>query len=195
MAPTPRQWPPGSASIFRIEDACSNTMTWVRAASAACVVLGLLGPALADQFAAGDLTIDSPWARATAGPAATGAVYLTLTNHGAQTDRLVATETPVAARAELHAHVMDGNVMKMRRLDAIEVAPGTPTVLAPGGLHIMLTGLTRPLKEGETFPLILTFDRTGPVEVMVEVQGLGAMGPDAGHDRGQGHGYGAMPMN
>jgi copper(I)-binding protein len=66
----------------------------------------------------------------------------------------------------------------MRPVEAIEVTPGAPIVLQPGGLHVMLIGLKAPLKEGERFPLTLTFERAGTIEVEVVVEKLGAMGPD-----------------
>jgi copper(I)-binding protein len=62
---------------------------------------------------------------------------------------------------------------------AIEVNVGEPAVLNPGGLHIMLIGLKAPLKQGETFPLTLTFAKAGTTTVEVVVQGPGAGGPAA----------------
>ena len=95
-------------------------------------------------------------------------------------DRLIEVATPVADRAQMHAHSMDHGVMKMRPLDAIEIAPGSPTVLAPGGLHVMLFKLDHPLGEGMRFPLTLTLERAGLLTVEVEVHKIGAMGPDGG---------------
>ena len=140
---------------------------------------------LAAAAGAGDIAVESPWSRATPGKAPNGAVYLTLVNRGSVPDRLIAVATPVAERAQMHAHTMDNGVMKMRRLDAIEVAPGSPTVLAPGGLHVMLFKVDHPLEEGMRFPLTLTFEHAGSLTVEVEVHKIGAMGPDGGdHRRG-----------
>ena len=69
-------------------------------------------------------------------------------------------------------------VIKMRPVSAIEVAPGEPTVLQPGGLHIMLTGLKAPLVEGSLVTLTLEFEKAGAVEVLVIVQEPAAMVPD-----------------
>ena len=149
--------------------------------------------AAAGEFGVGDLVVEQPWARATPGMGKTGAAYLTLSNHGADADRLLTVATPVAKKAELHGHMMEGAVMKMRPVTAIEVAPGTPTVLQPGGLHVMLMGLTAPLKKGDRFPLTLTFERAGSVEILVDVAGVGAMEP-AGM-QGHGHGHGQVPTN
>lgn len=72
---------------------------------------------------------------------------------------------------------MGGGVMKMRQVDGIDVPAGQMVTLKPGGYHIMLTGLTQPLKEGQTFPLTLTFAKAGSQDVVVTVQQVGAMGP------------------
>ena len=74
---------------------------------------------------------------------------------------------------------MDGDIARMRPVAAIEIAPGAPTVLEPGGLHIMLRGLGRRLVEGETFPLSLTFERAGTVEIEVPIIGMGHQGHGA----------------
>lgn len=139
----------------------------------------------AHDYSAGDLKIDHPWARATPGAITTGAVYLSVTATGAAPDRLVAAATPRAAKAELHTQIMDGDVMKMRALSAIEINPGEPTMLKPGGMHIMLVGLTAPLREKDRFPLTLTFEKAGKVEVEVLVESAGAR--DAGHDAHSNH--------
>ena len=122
------------------------------------------------------LEVTQPWARASIGAAKAGAAYLTIVNHGEAVDRLIGTATPVAEHAALHTHLMQEGVMRMRALEAVEVAPGEPTVLEPGGLHVMLMGLRQPLTEGETFPLMLTFQRAGTIEVEVRVLKATSMG-------------------
>ena len=151
----------------------------------------LAGPAFAQDAKLGDLVVMAPWARATIGQVKTGAAYLTVVNHGAAGDRLLAVSTPVAPRAELHGHTMEDGVMKMRPVEAIEVAPMQPTALKPGGYHVMLMGLEAPLVEGQAFPLTLTFETAGSLEVEVQVQGIAAMEPaegegaeHGGHDAG-----------
>lgn len=150
----------------------------------ASLILVAAATAHADDFQVGSITVDHPWARATAPAAQAGAAYFVLSTEGDAPDVLVAASTPVAARAELHTHQMDNGVMRMMPVEAIEVAPGTPTVLAPGGLHVMLMGLQGPLVEGGTFPLTLVFEDAGEVTVEVTVQGVAATAPDqAGHDQ------------
>jgi copper(I)-binding protein len=152
----------------------------------AAVLCGLAGPAGAEPTARiGAITIRDAWARPSMGQSGTSAVYITLEVSGGQGDRLVAAVSPDAARAELHTSTMDGGVAKMRPLAAIEVAPGRPTVLEPGGPHVMLVGLGRKLVAGDTLPLRLTFEHAGTVELEVPVKGMGeSMGGSMSH---QGH--------
>ena len=120
---------------------------------------------------ASDLVVNGAFARASPTPVATtGAVYLTITT--AQADRLIAIFTPAAAMAHLHESKDENGVMKMKMLEALDIAPGQPAILKPGGMHIMLMGLKAPLKKGETIPLELTFEKAGTVQVLVPVGGV-----------------------
>jgi copper(I)-binding protein len=121
--------------------------------------------------------VTNAWARATAGKAQPGVAYLTIQSPTA--DRLVAVSTPVAKTAELHTMSTSGTVMQMRPVGGIDVPAGQPVTLKPGGEHIMLLGLDHPLREGQTFPLTLTFEKAGTREVTVAVEKPGAAGPGA----------------
>lgn len=132
------------------------------------------------------IQVEQAWARASAGQIRTGAAYMTLVNTGAGTDRLVQVATPIAEKAELHTHVVDGDVMRMRPVAAIEVNPGEPSVLKPGGLHVMLMGLKAPLKAGEEFSLTLIFEKAGKVQVNVAIGAAGALGPDTHQHKSHG---------
>ena len=125
---------------------------------------------------AGDITIDVPFARASAGSVKTGAAFMVVKNSGATDDALVGAKSPVAARAELHTHIQDGDVMRMRQVSSIDVPAGGTVSLQPGGLHIMLIDLKEPLRPGETFPLTLTFAKAGTVAVYVPVKSPAEMG-------------------
>lgn len=120
-------------------------------------------------------TIEHPWARASAGPARNSAAFMTIRNSGGA-DRLLAAAGDVAGRIELHSHLMEGDVMKMRRAEAVEVPAEGAARLQPGAIHIMLIGLREPLKEGDRFPLTLTFEKAGDVTVEVAVEAIGSMG-------------------
>jgi len=152
----------------------------VRALFAALLLL-LPFPLAAQDNQAGTISVSAPWARASAGQAPNGAAYMTLVNDGGEPDFLIEAASDVAERAELHSHTMKDGVMQMRPVEKIEVSPGDPTTLEPGGLHVMLIGLKAPLREDETFPLALTFKEAGTVTVEVTVGPVGAMG-SGGHD-------------
>ena len=123
------------------------------------------------------------WARATPGTA-TGAVFLHLSNPGGHTLRLVGVETPVAERAELHTHLHENGVMKMRQVEVIDVPAEGSVMFEPGGLHVMLFKLSAPLKVGDSFELNLAFEGGDSLTVPVAVMPIGHTG---GGDSG-GHG-------
>jgi periplasmic copper chaperone A len=130
--------------------------------------------ALAHSFKLGEIQIGHPYARATAPGQPTGGGYLRLENHGTAPDRLVSASAEVSGKVELHSMSMEGDVMRMRQVDAIELPAGKAVDLRPGGLHIMFIGLKAPLKEGDKFPLKLRFEKGGEVTVTVNVEGAGA---------------------
>jgi copper(I)-binding protein len=141
----------------------------------------VLGAAIAAAFAPatfahsyelGALKIGHPWARATV--AANGGAYLSVENTGATADKLVRVSTDIAATAELHTHIKDGEIMRMRAIQAIDLPPGQKVVLAPGGFHIMLLGLKKKLVEGERFALTLEFEKAGKIVVDIAIDKPGA---------------------
>ncbi|MDX1528396.1 MAG: copper chaperone PCu(A)C, partial [Gammaproteobacteria bacterium] len=102
--------------------------------------------------------------------------------------RLVGASSPVAAQVEIHSHAMEGGLMTMRRLNSLPLNPGEYVSLEPGGKHLMLIGLKRPLKEGDQIALTLRFEKAPALEVMVTVEPLGATEPKmAGHEHSEGH--------
>ena len=139
-------------------------------AVAACLVLA--GVALAQT---GQLEVSNAWARATPAKAENGVAYLTIRSPTA--DRLLSDSSPVAKKTELHTMEMSGMVMKMRPLAGLDIPAAQPVTLKPGGDHVMLLGLNGPLREGQSFPLTLTFEKAGAREVTVAVEKPGAAGP------------------
>lgn len=131
----------------------------------------------AEPVRVGDLVIESPWARASIGTNRPAAAYFTITNEGQDDDHLIGLETPVAERAEVHATVNDGGVMKMLPVEDLDIKPAEKLTLEPGGLHVMLMGLRRPLKRGNSFPLTVRFEKAGSATVQVPVAGPGATEP------------------
>ena len=130
-------------------------------------------PAFAHGFKAGAIEIEHPWARATAPSAENGAAYLVLSNEGKEADKLVSASTPSANKVQIHTHIDEGGVMKMREINSVDIAPGGTVKFAPGGLHVMLLGLKAPLVKGKAIPLTLVFEKAGSVTVEVAVQGAG----------------------
>ena len=121
------------------------------------------------------IEVGNAWARATPGKAEDGAAYVTIRSPTA--DRLLSAASPVAKKVELHSMEMAGMVMKMRPMSSLDIPAGQPVTLKPGGEHIMLMGLNGPLREGQSFPLTLTFEKAGAREVTVAVEKSGAAGP------------------
>jgi copper(I)-binding protein len=151
---------------------CHRRLARRAAVAAAGLVLGLAAVAQG----AGTIKVLQPWSRATTAGQTVGGGYLVLSNEGGGADRLVSASTPAAERVELHSMALEGDVMRMRQVNAIDVPAGGKVELKPGGLHLMLTGLKAPLKAGTTVPVTLNFEKSGPTKVELEVRGAG---PDA----------------
>ncbi|MCV6574240.1 MAG: copper chaperone PCu(A)C [Cohaesibacter sp.] len=144
-------------------------------ATALVASLMALSPAMAADIMAGDLTISGAFARASAGKAKAGGGFMMIKNKG-DADRLLSASSNVAARTELHTHIMDGDVMRMREVkDGIPVPAKGEVALKPGSYHVMFMKLHEPLKKGQKFPVELTFEKAGKVTVEVEVGKVGAM--------------------
>lgn len=144
-------------------------------------VFAACAPAGAHQYRAGDIAISHPWSR----PAAAGmngVGYLTLTNSGGVPDTLVAVETAVAGKAEIHESSVTGGVMRMRELPAgLSIAPGAKVSLQPGGAHLMMLKLKQPLKVGDKVPVTLVFERAGRIGVSLPVQAAPPAAPEHHH--------------
>ena len=112
--------------------------------------------------------VQVPWARVSSGK--NGACYVTIIS--GQDDQLLSASAPstVCDRVELHTHTELDGVMQMRPVSSIPVMVDAPLVMQPGGLHIMLMGLKKPLKLGETFTLTLNFEKTGAMQIAIPVQ-------------------------
>ena len=130
--------------------------------------------AVAHDFKIGDLTIDHPYATPTVTAQSTGAVYFrNLRNRGTTPDRLIAAQTPASVRVGLHRMQMEGDVMRMREVSAIELPAKSELRMghaSTDGYHLMLEGLKAPLKDGDSFPLTLRFERAGEKTVQIHVQ-------------------------
>ena len=159
----------------------------MRSKFSAMVILmsSLVLPAWDHDYSVGELKIGHPFTRTTPPGAVAAGAYLSIENKGKSADKLLRAASPAAGLVELHSMSMDGNVMRMRAVPSIDVAAGATVKLAPGGLHVMLQDLKRPLKEGERVPMTLVFERAGEVKVELAVQKSEAA---AGHGAHAGHG-------
>ena len=137
-------------------------------------------PVRADEIRAGDLVITQAWSRATPGGAKIGGGYLTIKNNGKTADRLENATSDIAGKIEVHEMSMDGGVMKMRPVEGgLTIDPGKTVKLAPSGYHLMIMDLKGALKQGDKVPVTLNFEKAGKVSVVLDVEGIGAMGPAA----------------
>jgi periplasmic copper chaperone A len=150
---------------------------------AAFLLIG--GIAAAETYSAGSLEIGSPWARATPKGATVGAGYLTITNKGPESDRLIGGSAAPASRFEVHTTVMENGVARMRPVNGLEIKPGETVELKPGGMHLMLMGLKQPLTNGQTVKGTLVFEKAGTVAIEFAVQAVGA--PSGGQGGHKGH--------
>lgn len=130
-------------------------------------LMACAGPVRAQRV--GDLEVLGAWVRPTVAGQNQVAAYLTVRNHGKVGDRLVGVISELAERAELHNMTMDGDIMRMRPLESVEVPAGRTVKLAPGGIHVMLIGTRQALRQGDTVPAVLQFEKAGKVAVQLRV--------------------------
>jgi len=132
------------------------------------------------QPSAQRLTVEQPWVRLNApGAQATGA-FMVLGNVGGKALKIVRAESPVAQVTELHDHINDGGVMKMRAIPALIIPAGEKATLKPGSLHVMLIDLKAPLKEGDQVPITLFFEDDSRTTIEAPVRKMLAPG-QGGH--------------
>lgn len=122
-------------------------------------------PALASE-----LTVSGAWARATPPGIGMGAIYLRIDNGSKKSDRLLKLKTSVASSAEVHRTEIVEGMARMREVAVLHVGVGERVEFAPGGIHVMLMGLKKPLVDGQKFELELLFEVAGPRKVRVVVR-------------------------
>lgn len=130
-------------------------------------------PGLAQVALATDIQVIDAKARASLTPTATtAAIYVSVKNTGSTDDRLLSLSTPIAASAMIHETTLVNDIMKMRMIEGGLVIPAGATLeMGTGGTHVMLMGLTAPLKQGDTVVLDLVFAKAGKIEVNALVGG------------------------
>jgi len=139
------------------------------------VLAALLLPACfanAHEYTVGELEIAHPWSQELPPNAPTVAAYFMIHNNGKTADRLLSVDSPISAAAELHEHVMQGDLMKMQQVPSVDVPAGGNVTFAPMAYHVMLVNLKDRslLSDGKRFPLTMHFEKAGNVTVEVSVQ-------------------------
>ena len=123
---------------------------------------------LATATAHAQVTVDKPWVRTTVAQQTTSAAYLTITS--VQGGKLVAASSPLAASVGVHEMKMDGDMMKMRGVDALPLPAGKPVEFKPNGYHLMLTGLKSQVKAGDVVPIKLVVENAKGQRETVDVK-------------------------
>ncbi|MFN7102557.1 MAG: copper chaperone PCu(A)C [Pseudorhizobium sp.] len=134
----------------------------------------------------GDLELDGAYTRAMLPGQPVGGGFVTIKNTGSEDDRLVSASSPAAGAVELHEMAMEGDVMRMRKLDdGIPLPAGETVELKSGGLHLMFMQVTTPFSEGDTVPVTLTFEKAGEIDLVLPVTAAGS----SGHSHHTGHSH------
>jgi len=123
------------------------------------------------------IDINSPWMRTSASVAQQAGGFFTVTNKGREPDRLIAAESPVAARVEIHGIKVVGAGITMRAMEkGLGLPPDTAITLKPRGYHLFMLELKKPLTKGERVPVTLTFEKAGSRQIELVVEAAGPVG-------------------
>ena len=141
-----------------------------------------LAAALAVSSAAfAQVTVKDPWVRGTVAQQKASGAFMLL--QSATDARLVSAASPVAGVVEIHEMKMEGDIMRMRAITGLDLPAGSTVELKPGGYHVMLMDLKKPLQDGDMVPLTLTVEgkdgKRSTLEVQAPVKALAA--PAGGH--------------
>ncbi len=143
-----------------------------------CLTVALIAGLAQANAASPGISVQGAWSRATPPGAQSAVVYMTIVDSGAP-DALISITTPVADMAMMHRTVTHDRTSQMLPVDKLAISPAYPAVFAPGGYHVMLTGLHQALVQGQIFRITLNFQHAGAVDALVAVQAMGAGGPPA----------------
>jgi copper(I)-binding protein len=137
----------------------------------AAVLITVLGLAACAAGSSGpQVSVEDAWARPVPAAGGNGAVFMRLVNAGDEADQLVGGDSPVAGTVEVHKTTMEEGVMKMEHIPGLEVPPKGEVLLKPGDYHVMLIDVGRSLVPGDTLPITLQFEKSGEMEMDIEVR-------------------------
>lgn len=145
-------------------------------------IAALLGATvLAATAFAGTIGVVDPYVRMVPQGVPTTAAFMTLKNNGNADRKLLRVDSPAAKTVELHTHLDDNGVMRMRQVREIDIKAGHQTELKPGSFHVMMIDLKQPLQEGEKVPMTLSFDdgSSEKVEAVVRMPSVRAQSSSA----------------
>ena len=150
----------------------------MKALATATLALALLTGA-PPVLAGGDaVVIEGAWSRASIGTSRPGVAYMTLQNTGDAPVTVTGLRTELAMMPMIHTSTTDAQgVNRMSHLEQVEIAAGETVALEPGGLHVMLMDLQRPMIEGESFTLSLILADGEEITVEVPIRSMAARGP------------------
>jgi copper(I)-binding protein len=140
----------------------------------ACALLLALSAPLAFAGASDEVAVHDPYVRAVPPGQPNSAAFMILENSGKTDHAVVAAKSDASEVVELHTHVMEEGMMKMRQIPQFDLPAGAKTTLEPGGLHVMLIGLKGDLKAGDTVALTLVFADGTETPLQAPVKEIGA---------------------
>lgn len=145
-------------------------------------LLGVTFAAIASELAA-KIRIEQAWARATPPGVQVGAAYAVISNGGGATDRLIAVESTLSERVDMHNTSQKDGRMQMRPVAALAVPAGGRVTFEPSGSHLMLVNLKQPLREGTPLSMTFVFEKAGRITVQVPIAPIGSTrAPASDHD-------------
>lgn len=115
-----------------------------------------------------EIQIEQSYARVSSLISKSGAAFMHIINNGPKSDRLIAVRTDAATTPEIHSHILEDGIAKMRRVEGGILIPANgEVVLERGGQHIMMMGLTRSLQHGDVILLTFIFEIAGEISIEV----------------------------
>jgi copper(I)-binding protein len=148
------------------------------------ILMTTLSALVFQTASANHVTVSQAWVRPTVPGQAVAGAYLEITAE--DTARLIAVRSPLSPSVQIHWMQMDGNMMRMRQVQALDLPKNTPVSLKPGGYHLMLMKLKRPIHAGDTIPLTLVIETQGKrelltVKAIAQQNSMEADGPSHDH--------------
>lgn len=139
------------------------------------VALHLAMPVQAEESVSNHIAITMPFVRATPPMLPNSAAFMSIANHDAIDHSVVSASSDISEVVELHTHIHEGGMMRMRRIDQITIPANDRTQLKPGGLHIMLIGLKQTLRPGNHVEITLNFEDGSQQHVTAPIKKIGMM--------------------